>query len=74
MGGAEVDVLLEYNGIFYPIEIKAKSHPDKKDCRGIESFRKTYPKLKTGPGLIISPSENYYPVDDHNWVLFWDAQ
>lgn len=33
--GREVDVLIEQNGVFYPVEIKKTANPDKKH---IESF------------------------------------
>jgi len=33
--GAEVDLILELNGVLYPIEIKAKSNPNRRDKSGI---------------------------------------
>src|SRR3990167_3635474 len=70
--GAEVDLILERNGKFYPIEIKAKSHITANDARNIQTFRKTYPHLQVQKGLIIAPSENRYPVTDQDWVIPWD--
>lgn len=51
--GAEVDVLLEWGGRLFPIEIKAKSHPTRSDARGITAFRQSHPGLEVAPGLVI---------------------
>lgn len=51
--GAEVDLLLEENGRFFPIEIKATARPTNKDTRGIRAFRESYPHLDIGPGVVI---------------------
>lgn len=72
-GGAEVDILLEWNGKFFPVEIKGKSHPSKHDARGIEAFKKTYSKLNIHSGLIVAPSESSYQVADDIFVMPWDA-
>ena len=53
-GGAEVDLLLEWGGRLFPIEIKAKAHPTRSDGRGAAAFRAAYPALDIGPTLIIS--------------------
>lgn len=52
-GGAEVDLLIEIDNVYYPIEIKCKTRPTKTDCRGIEAFQETYPDLTYAPALII---------------------
>ena len=51
--GAEVDLILELNGILYPIEIKAKSNPNRRDIRGFAAFRDCFPKENIHPGLVI---------------------
>ncbi len=71
-GGAEVDLVLERDGIFHPIEVKATTHPTGGDARGLRSFRETYPRLKVGPGLLIAPVERLYPITSHDWALPWD--
>ena len=70
--GAEIDLILERDGKFYPIEIKATSKPSLSDARNMETFRKLYPHLNVQKGMIIAPSENKYPVTEHDWVLPWD--
>ena len=71
--GAEVDLILERDGKFYPIEIKAASNPTSSDARNINAFRKHYPDLNAQKGLIIAPAENRYPVTENDWVTPWDC-
>lgn len=71
--GAEVDLLLECDGKFYPVEVKASSHPGKKDGAGIQAFRETYPNLKIQPGLIIAPTDQTYPIFEDIFVIPWDS-
>jgi uncharacterized protein len=70
--GAEVDALLEYNGKYYPIEVKGKSRPDRHDASGIKAFRETYPNLKIEKGLIIAPTESFYAVTENDYAAPWD--
>ncbi|MBF0432986.1 MAG: ATP-binding protein, partial [Fibrobacteria bacterium] len=56
-GGGEVDLIMDINGILFPIEIKAKTNPSGKDCRGFDSFRKTFPAEKIGTNLIVCSIE-----------------
>ncbi len=72
-GGAEVDLLLERDGTFFPIEVKAKSALSRSDASGIGAFRKTYPQLKVAPGLLLAPAEKAFPVTERDWAMPWDA-
>lgn len=72
-GGAEIDLLLERDGAFYPIEIKAKSHPTSADTSSFRAFRETYPNLPIQPSLIIHAGEETYPIDHHTLALSWKA-
>lgn len=72
-GGAEVDLLIEWNGEFFPIEIKGKSNPTKGDARGIEAFKETYPRLSIQRGLIVAPAGSFYPVRPDVFVMPWNA-
>jgi predicted AAA+ superfamily ATPase len=71
--GAEIDILLERDAVYYPIEIKAKSSPNKNDTKGISAFRKTYPKIKVAPGLIICPCEKFDKISENDYALPWDS-
>ena len=77
-GGAEVDVLLERDGIIYPLEIKMTANPSRKDTRGIQAFRATYPGMRIAPGLVITPGSTTRPkaltkISDHDYALDWSA-
>jgi uncharacterized protein len=72
-GGAEVDLILERDGKLFPIEIKGKTHPSKRDISGLKAFRETYPRHSIQPALIISFSETVYPLSENIWTLPWDV-
>lgn len=72
-GGAEVDLVLERDGIFYPIEIKAASNPSRHALSGIRAFRKTYPHLKTAPGLVVCPCKKFRKISKRDYLMPWDA-
>ena len=71
--GAEVDLLLERDGTFFPIEVKAASRPSRRDTTGITAFRKTYPKLRVARGLVVAPCEKLEPLSESDWAMPWDA-
>ena len=70
--GAEVDLLIEVNNQFFPIEIKYKSNPTTQDARGIVAFRETYPHLNIAPGIILSPVQHIYAVAQNCYVVPFD--
>lgn len=72
--GAECDLILERDGLYYPIEIKAKSHPMRKDTRGITAFRKTYPHLSITEELVICLSENCYKISENDYAIPWNIR
>jgi uncharacterized protein len=63
-GGAEVDLILERDGRYYPIEIKYQSNPTKKETRGIHAFRKTYSDLPIMPGIVLCPCEEIHRITE----------
>lgn len=72
-GGAECDLLLERDGILYPIEIKATSRPSRGDTSGLRAFRETYPSLQIAPGLVIAPNERFQQLSENDYALPWDS-
>lgn len=70
--GAEVDILLEYDGVIHPIEIKAKTNPSRRDTMGISAFRKKYPQLNVAPGLVISPCQKIFQLSESDYAVPWD--
>lgn len=71
-GGAEIDLLLERNGLFYPIEVKASSRPSRNDTSGISAFREAYPRLRIERGLVIAPTERFLQISSLDYAAPWD--
>jgi hypothetical protein len=67
--GGEIDLLLELDGKYYPIEIKSKSRLSRKDTTGFTAFRKTYPQLTIMPGLIIAPTDTILKISDTDFTV-----
>jgi predicted AAA+ superfamily ATPase len=70
--GSEVDLVLERDGVLYPIEIKLSSRPTRKDTRGISALRKNYPALDIAPGLVIAPVERVEQLSEDDYAMPWD--
>jgi len=71
-GGAEVDLVLERDGRFFPIEIKSRTKVSRTDARGIKAFRESYPNLKVAPGLVIALCERMEKISEFDYALPWD--
>lgn len=74
--GAEVDILLERDGIFFPIEVKLTTSPSRKDTRGFRAFRETYPNLRVAPGLVITPGgggmgDQIQKISEQDYAISW---
>ncbi len=70
--GAECDLILERDGKFYPIEIKAKTTPNKSDTNGMTAFRKYHPHLNVQKGLVIAPINEVYALSEQDFAIPWD--
>lgn len=69
--GAEVDVVLDYNGKLFPIEFKASSRLSKHDTRGIQAFRKTYKNAQIG--IVVYGGDEPYRVSEHAVAIPWKS-
>jgi len=70
-GGAEVDLILEMNGRLFPVEIKSKAHPSRKDAGGIKSFRQAFPEENIGDGLLVCAAAQPYRISEDILALPW---
>lgn len=52
-GGAEVDLILERDGVFHPIEVKLASQVNGRHTRGLRSFEESHPSLRVGTWIVI---------------------
>ena len=72
-GGAEVDLILERDGIFYPIVFKLSTKPSRKSARGFLAFKETYPGLRVAPGLVICSVEKALNLNGLDVAIPWDG-
>ena len=63
----EIDVVLEENGILYPIEIKKKTNPNKSDISSF-SILKNFGK-KVGEGAVICTASTDLPITENVNVI-----
>ena len=54
--GAEVDLVIERDGILWPLEIKSKANINSSDIRGLSAFRAAYPK-QCGLSIVVASAE-----------------
>ncbi len=71
--GAEVDLILEMNATYYPIEIKCSRNLSGYDLRGFKAFRETHPDKNIAPGLVIHAGDENYLLDRQTMALSWKA-
>ena len=65
--GKEIDLVLEYNGTVYPIEIKKTGNPGKDS---IKNFQALLGCGKTvGEGAVVCMYKNVIPIDKNNWAV-----
>jgi len=71
--GSEVDLLLSWNGMIYPVEIKLTAKPSKQHTRGMSSLRERFPDKQIAKGLLICSVERPYWIKENCLALPWWA-
>ena len=71
-GGAEVDLILERDGILYPFEIKLTASPNRRMVSGIEAFRKAHTHLKVANGALLCAIEQPRWISEKVMALPWN--
>lgn len=69
--GAEVDLIMELNGILFPVEIKMKSNPTRRDIRGFRTFQECFPTEKHHTGLVICSVETPRLISENVLAIPW---
>jgi predicted AAA+ superfamily ATPase len=64
----EIDLLIEDNGILYPLEMKKHADPQKKDIAAFNQLDKI-PAVKRGPGGVICLYDNLITLKDNDRVI-----
>jgi predicted AAA+ superfamily ATPase len=70
-GGAEVDVVLDLNGMRYLIEAKCQTQLSGHDLRGLRAFRETYGTQ--APGVVIYAGDCCRKLDAVTLAMPWNA-
>lgn len=59
----EIDVVLEDGGTLYPVEIKKKTNPDKKDAAAFGVLKKS--GLTVAAGSVLCMADTYLPINEN---------
>ncbi|MGB8144901.1 MAG: DUF4143 domain-containing protein [Chromatiaceae bacterium] len=71
-GGAEVDLILERDGILYPFEIKLTAAPNRRMASGIEAFRHVHTHLRVAKGALLCAVEQPRWINESVLALPWN--
>ena len=66
----EIDLVLEHNGVIYPIEIEESSNPDKRTIKSFSSIALAKkPNIRVGRGNIICNISDIYHLGEDIWAV-----
>ena len=65
--GKEIDLILEYNGTVYPIEIKKTGNPGKDTIKNFNVLQNCGKPV--GEGAVICMYNKVHPIDRNNWAI-----
>ena len=65
--GKEIDLVLEYNGMVYPVEIKKTGNPSMDAIKHFGVLENTGKIV--GEGALVCMYKNVYPIDRMNWSV-----
>ncbi|OFZ83025.1 MAG: hypothetical protein A2583_13265 [Bdellovibrionales bacterium RIFOXYD1_FULL_53_11] len=71
--GSEVDLVIDMNGMLFPVEIKGKTNPTRNDTRGITAFREQYGK-KAATGAVVCLCEQSHWLSEDAVAIPWDGR
>jgi predicted AAA+ superfamily ATPase len=65
--GREIDLVLEYNGTVYPIEIKKTANPGRDAIKNFSVLQNSGKVV--GEGAVVCMYKNVLPIDKNNWAI-----
>lgn len=65
--GKEIDLVLEYNGTVYPIEIKKSGNPGKDAVKNFDVLKNS--GMVVGEGAVVCLYDNVLPINEGNWII-----
>ena len=70
----EVDLIVDVDGILFPIEIKWKQNPGKKDVRGMHKFIEMYGREAGGTNYVACTTSSTYAIESGiEAINAWDV-
>ncbi len=63
----EIDLIIEQDGVLYPLEIKKSANPKRDAIRHFSALHKTGKVI--GAGSVVCLSNDFLPIDAHNHIL-----
>lgn len=63
----EIDLIIEENGVLYPIEIKKSSSPDKSATKSFSVLKST--ERTVGTGAVICISDVVLPFNENTLIV-----
>jgi hypothetical protein len=72
-GGAEVDLLVERDGVLYPFEIKLTANPSGYDISGLTAFRRAHRDLRIGTAAILCAVERPRWIAEDTVAIPWNT-
>lgn len=63
----EIDLLIEYNNIVYPIEIKKSANPSKEAIKNFDVTKEFNKDI--GTGIVLCMIREITPIDEHNYFV-----
>jgi len=71
-GGAEVDLIVERDGRYCPVEVRGTANPSARDASGLHAFQRAYAELNIADGVVICPMERPRRLSDRAIAIPWD--
>ncbi|GAB6041636.1 ATP-binding protein [Endothiovibrio diazotrophicus] len=71
-GGAEVDLILERDGVLHPIEVKLTANPSRRHASGLKAFRQAHPHRQVAPGALICAVDEVRWLAEEVLAIPWD--
>ena len=63
----EIDLLIFYDNVVYPVEIKKSANPGKEAIKNFDVVQKF--GCKVGNGIVLCMMENMIPIDNNNYYV-----
>jgi predicted AAA+ superfamily ATPase len=68
-GGAEVDLVLERDGLHHLIEVKLTARPSRWDARGLAAFAESYPGVRVGQRVVVHGGPDLELLDENTLAV-----